>query len=217
MSVKGFMPKGRKVKQMNIDKTQYKQDAKGNLVPLANIKEIDLLRDELVQEIAAKARAVQDNLMAFKREAMDDIAAFVQLSADRYDVSVGGKKGNISLHSFDGAYRVNLAMQDTLVFDEGLIAAKALIDECINEWTEGSRTELKTLINAAFQVDKEGNISTARVLGLRRLQITDEKWQRAMDALSDSLQVHISKPFVRVYRRGEDGEYQLMNLDVAKV
>lgn len=42
---------------MNIDKTQYKQDAKGNLVPLANIKEIDLLRDELVQEIAAKARA----------------------------------------------------------------------------------------------------------------------------------------------------------------
>ena len=67
------------------------------------------------------------------------------------------------------------------------------------------------------QVDKEGNISTARVLGLRRLQITDEKWQRAMDALSDSLQVHISKPFVRVYQRGEDGEYQLMNLDVAKV
>ena len=155
-----------KGKQMNIDKTQYKQDAKGNLVPLANIKEIDLLRDELVQEIAAKARAVQDNLMAFKRKAMDDIAAFVQLSADRYDVSVGGKKGNISLHSFDGAYRVNLAMQDTLVFDEGLIAAKALIDECINEWTEGSRTELKTLINAAFQVDKEGNISTARVLSL---------------------------------------------------
>mgnify|MGYP002742355481 FL=1 len=201
----------------NLDVSQYKQDAKGNLVPLANIKEIDLLRDELVQEIATKARAVQDNLIAFKREAMDDIAAFVQLSADRYDVSVGGKKGNISLHSFDGAYRVNLAMQDTLVFDEGLLAAKALIDECINEWTEGSRTELKTLINAAFQVDKEGNISTARVLGLRRLQITDEKWQRAMDALSDSLQVHISKPFVRVYRRGEDGEYQLMNLDVAKV
>ena len=44
---------------MNIDKTQYKQDAKGNLVPLANIKEIDLLRDELVLEIAAKARVVQ--------------------------------------------------------------------------------------------------------------------------------------------------------------
>ena len=116
--------------------------------------------------------------------------------------------GRPSKPSAQDAYRL---------FLPALLAAKALIDECINEWTEGSRTELKTLINAAFQVDKEGNISTARVLGLRRLQITDEKWQRAMDALSDSLQVHISKPFVRVYRRGEDGEYQLMNLDVAKV
>ena len=202
---------------MNIDKTQYREDAKGNLVPLANIRELDLLRDELVVEIAAKAAQVQEHIAGFKQQAMDDIAAFVQLSADRYDVKVGGKKGNISLHSFDGRYCVKLAMQDTLVFDEGLVAAKALIDECINEWTEGSRTELKTLINAAFQVDKEGNISTARVLGLRRLKIKDEKWQRAMEALSDSLQVHTSKQFVRVYKRDDAGEYQLVSLDIAKV
>ncbi len=199
------------------DLSQYRQDAKGNLVPLANIKEIDLLRDELVMEIVGKAQTVQQQMAAFKADSMADIAAFVQLSADRYDVAVGGKKGNVTLHSFDGAYRVNLSMQDTLVFDEGLLAAKALIDECINEWTEGSRSELKTLINAAFQVDKEGNISTARVLGLRRLKIKDEKWQRAMEALSDSLQVHTSKQFVRVYKRDDAGEYQLVSLDIAKV
>ena len=200
-----------------LDLSKYRKDAKGNLVPVDNIKEMDLLRDELVMELAGKARSVQEKIVDFKRGAVEDIAAFVQLSADRYDVSLGGKKGNVTLHSFDGKYRVNLAMQDTLVFDEGLLAAKTLIDECINEWTEGSRTELKTLINAAFQVDKEGNISTARVLGLRRLAIKDEKWQRAMDALSDSLQVHTSKQFVRIYERGQDGEYQLMNLDIAKV
>ena len=199
------------------DLSQYRQDAKGNLVPLANIKEIDLLRDELVMEIAGKAHKVQQQMTAFKADSMADIAAFVQLSADRYDVAVGGKKGNVTLHSFDGAYRVNLSMQDTLVFDEGLLAAKALIDECINEWTEGSRSELKTLSNAAFQVDKEGNISTARVLGLRRLKNKDEKWQRAMEALSDSLQVHTSKQFVRVYKRDDAGEYQLVSLDIAKV
>lgn len=199
------------------DLSQYRQDAKGNLVPLANIKEIDLLRDELVMEIVGKAQTVQQQMAAFKSDSMADIAAFVQLSADRYDVAVGGKKGNVTLHSFDGQYRVNLSMQDTLVFDEGLLAAKALIDECINEWTEGSRSELKTLINAAFQVDKEGNISTARVLGLRRLEIKDEKWQRAMEALSDSLQVHTSKQFVRVYKRDDAGDYQLVSLDIAKI
>lgn len=200
-----------------IDLSRYRQDAKGNLIPLENIKETDLLRDELVMEIVAKAQAVRDNIAAFKQSTMDDIAAFAQLSAEKYGAKLGGTKGNIRLMSFDGAYRIALAMQDTLTFDERLVAAKALIDECINEWTAGSRPELKALINDAFQVDKEGNISTTRVLGLRRLSIDDEKWHRAMDALSDSVQVQTSKPFVRVYRREANGEYSLMSLDIAKV
>lgn len=200
-----------------VDLSQYRKDAKGNLVPLANIKETDLLRDELVMEIVGKARALRDNIAAFKQRSMDDIAAFAQLSAEKYGAKLGGAKGNIRLMSFDGAYRIALVMQDTLTFDERLAAAKALIDECINEWTEGSRPELKALINDAFQVDKEGNISTTRVLGLRRLSIDDEKWHRAMDALSDSVQVQTSKPFVRVYRREANGEYSLMSLDIAKV
>ncbi len=200
-----------------IDLKQYRKDAKGNLVPLANIKETDLLRDELVTEIVAKAQALRNNIAEFKQSAMDDIAAFAQLSAEKYGAKLGGAKGNIRLMSFDGAYRIALAMQDTLTFDERLAAAKALIDECINEWTADSRPELKALINDAFQVDKEGNISTTRVLGLRRLSIDDEKWHRAMDALSDSVQVQTSKPFVRVYRREANGEYSLMSLDIAKV
>ncbi|WP_155238775.1 DUF3164 family protein, partial [Kingella kingae] len=34
-----------------IDLSQYRQDARGNLIPIENIKEIDLDRDELVEEI----------------------------------------------------------------------------------------------------------------------------------------------------------------------
>ncbi len=200
-----------------IDLSQYKADARGNLVPVANIREIDLLRDELVMGIVARHLACVDQMVEHKHRSLDDITAFQQLSAERYDVNIGGKKGNITLPSFDGRYRVQLAMQDTLTFDEGLMAAKVLIDECIREYAEGSRPELLTIINAAFDTDKAGNISTTRVLGLRRLKIDDPKWQRAMDALSDSLQVHTSKAFVRVYRRQENDEYTLINLDIAKV
>lgn len=202
---------------MQVDINRYREDARGNLVPVDNIREHDLLRDELVAAIVAKAQTLHQAIAAFKTEAMDDIGAFVELSGERYGTKLGGRKGNVTLHSFDGRYRVQLAMQDSLTFDEGLLAAKALIDECINEWTAGSRTELKTLVNAAFQVDKEGNISAARVLGLRRLQIDDAKWRRAMEALSDSLQVHTSKAYIRIHRRDDAGGYKLMNLDIAKV
>ena len=35
-----------------LDLSNYRKDAKGNLVPVDNIKEMDLLRDELVMELA---------------------------------------------------------------------------------------------------------------------------------------------------------------------
>ena len=63
---------------------------------------------------------------------------------------------------------IRLQIQDRLVFDERLHAAKTLIDECITSWSENSRDEIKVLVNDAFRVDKTGQINTARVLGLRR-------------------------------------------------
>ena len=203
---------------MNTITNDYKQDAKGRLVPLATIKPIDLARDQLVQEIVAKAKALNAALASFKSSVFADIGAFVDLSVERYDTRLGGAKGNVTLVSFDGRFKVLRAMADTLTFDEGLQAAKALIDECVHEWTEGARSEIRALINDAFNVDKEGKISTGRILSLRRLDIQDEKWQRAMSALSDSVRVQCSRSYIRVYERvGDTDQYQAIPLDIAGV
>ena len=103
----------------------------------------------------------------YKELVMGDVHAFVELSAEKYDVSLGGRKGNVSLTSFDGRLRIQVAISETMSFDERLKAAKALVDECIADWTADSRSELKVLVLDAFQVDKEGRIDTGRILGLR--------------------------------------------------
>lgn len=73
-------------------------------------------------------------------------------------------------------------------------------------------------LNDAFQVDKEGNISIGRVLGLRRLDIKDDKWESAMKAISDAIQVVGSKSYVRVYERvGDSEKWVAISLDVASV
>jgi len=196
----------------------YRQDAKGRLIPIDTIKPVDLARDELVQEIVQRARTTSATLAEFKTQTFADIGAFIDLSAERYDAKLGGAKGNVSLVSFDGRYKVQRAIQDTLTFDEGLQAAKALIDECVHAWTADARSEIRALINDAFNVDKEGNISTGRILGLRRLDIKDEKWQRAMAALSDSVRVQCSKSYIRVYERvGDTDQYRAIPLDIAGV
>lgn len=196
----------------------YMQDAKGALWPTETIREIDRTRDELVLEIVAKAKLQSEQLARFKAGVFGDIEAFIQLSGEKYGVNMGGKKGNVSLLSFDGRYKVQRAVSESLVFDERLQIAKELVNQCIHLWSEGSRSEIRALINDAFQVDKEGRVNTARILGLRRLEITDEKWQKAMQAIGESIQVAGSKTYFRVYERvGDSEQYQPISLDIAGV
>lgn len=196
----------------------YRENYRGDLVLETSIKDIDLVRDRLAIEIAQKAKGMRDMLQQLKAEIHDDIAAFVALSAEQYGVNFGGKKGGVTLTSFDGRYKVMRAMHDEIVFDERLQAAKALIDECLQDWTTGANQYLVTLVNDVFRVDKNGDISTGRVLGLRRHNVDDDRWKRAMDAISDALQVVGSKSYIRVYERIDDTDkYKQISLDIAAV
>jgi hypothetical protein len=203
---------------MNIPKIPagYRQDAQGRLVPEESIKQIDLDRDALVTAILAQAQERSGELAAFRTAVLEQVDRFVTASAERYKVKLGGKKGNLTLVSFDGRFKVIVAQSETLVFDERLLAAKELIDQCIRGWSEGASTELLALVNDAFRVDQAGKLSTGRILGLRRLNIEDRKWKKAMEAISESVQVASSKRYIRFYIRLEDSEeYVPVSLDVA--
>ena len=195
----------------------FRQDSKGRLVPESAIKPIDFERDALVSRLIKNVKEVQQQLKQFKALAFGDIAAFVDLSLEQYDVHLGGNKGNVTLYSFNGQYKIVRQIQDSIRFDERLQAAKVLIDECIQSWSADSNDHLKVLILDAFQVDKEGKISTGRVLGLRRHDIKDEKWLQAMDAIAESINIVDSKSYVRFYERDKDGKYQAISLDFANV
>lgn len=201
-----------------INKDNYKQDAKGNLVPIAKIKDIDLLRDELVGEIVDEAIELHQILKDFKSNVFGNIASFVQLSGEKYGAKLGGKKGNVTLVSYDGKYKIQRAYAENLVFDERLQAAKALIDECISNWSEGVNDNIRVLVNGAFEVDREGKINTTKVLSLRQYKIDDIEWKRAMDAISESLKVAGTKAYVRIYQRvGDSDQYEPISLDLANV
>ena len=93
--------------------------------------------------------------------------------------------------------------------------AKTLIDECFDSWTMGSNANIKTIIYDAFNVDKEGNLNTTRILTLKQYDIKDEKWQRAMEAISESVVEVGSKSYINIYKKDEAGKYQHLNLDIS--
>jgi hypothetical protein len=195
----------------------YVRNSKGGLDPVGLVKDIDRMRDELVKGIVTKTAQKAAELKDLKKEIVNDIKTFVGYSAKKFGVKFGGQKGNMSFLSYDGQYKVLVAVDENIVFDERLHIAKELIDECIKGWTKGSAKELRVLVTDAFYVGKEGKISTTRILGLRRLNIGDPRWKKAMDAISESIKIPDSKSYLRVYRRDTSGEYKHISLDVASL
>ena len=196
----------------------FMRNAQGHLVPLELVKPVDQERDRLVRELVAIAKDLNERLVASKSRIFGDVAAFAELSAEQYGIKRGGAKGNITLHTFDGAFKLQLATAENVTFDERLQAAKTLVDECIKEWAQGSRPEIIVLVQQAFQTDKEGNVNVGRILGLRRLEITDPRWQAAMKAIGESVQVIGTKQYIRFYERvGDTDRYVSIPLDMVAV
>ena len=195
------------------------EDGRGGLVDVNMVKPIDRKRNDLVLNIMDKAFAERDRLKKLKAEIWSEVQEFVSDSQKDSGLKkkVGGAKGNITLTSFDGKYKVIVAVNDTIQFSEKLQIAKQLIDQCISRWSEDARPELRALVNDAFRVGKNGVVSTARILGLRRLDIKDSTWKKAMDAISESIMVANSKNYLRFYQKDEQGAYKQIALDVASL
>ncbi|WP_333501546.1 DUF3164 family protein [Kluyvera genomosp. 2] len=195
----------------------YRTNAQGHLIPESQVKPVDKLRDEVVMMIVGAARQQRQLLAAFKLESMQRIADFTDLSASEYGVEYGGTKGNVTLVSFDGRYKLIRAVGEHRVFDERIQAAKKLIDDCIGEWSVGVNEKIMAMIDHAFRVNKQGKIDINQVLSLRQLNIDDTKWNEAMDAIADAIQVTGTSQYLRIYERQADGCYQQISLDLAKL
>ncbi|MEG0936543.1 MAG: DUF3164 family protein [Comamonas sp.] len=196
----------------------YMKNALGHLVPRANIREQDLLRDEIAKKVADRAIRLNQELTEFKKETLGELADLIKIAGERYEVTLGGKKGNVSISSYDGKYKVLRSVADRIQFTEEIEAAKALINQCIARWSEGANDNIRAIVDRAFNKDTKGQLKTAAVLDLMRLEINDAEWKRAMDAIRDSIQTTGTAIYVRVYERiGDSDQYKAIPLDLASV
>lgn len=191
-------------------------DAKGHFVPLSLVKPMDLIIDETVRKMIGFATELSEQIARFRGHCFDDVGSLQALIAQDYGATLGGAKGNISLTTFDGCMRVTVKVADLIEFGPELQAAKRLVDECLTEWSENSRDEIRALVTRAFQVDKEGQINRSEIFMLMRVAIDDERWQRAMQAVRDSIRTIGSKTYFNFYVRPEaDAKWQAISIDLA--
>lgn len=202
---------------LTIDDRRFMADAGGRLVPVDLVKPEHKLEDDTVRKIVGHALELNAQIGRFRGHTFDDVNAFVDLLAEKYSGKRGGKKGNVTLTSYDGTLKVTVQVQDQLSFGPELQVAKELVDACITTWSAGASDEIRALVEHAFQVDKEGRINRAALFQLRRLDIDDAQWRAAMDALGEAIRVIGSREYVRFYRRTDArSPWQAITIDLAQ-
>lgn len=196
----------------------YMQNAVGHLVPIDNVREQDKLRDEAVRRLVSRGLQINQTLTDYKRQALAEIDDLIQIAADKFEVTIGGRKGNVTLTSYDGRYKIQRQVADRIQFGEELEAAKELINLCIDRWSEGANDNIRALVDRAFRTDDKGKIKTASVLELLRLEINDSQWKSAMEAIKDSIQTAGTAVYIRISERiGTTDQYKAIPLDLAAV
>ena len=119
---------------------------------------------------------------------------------------------------------MKIEIADRIVFGPELQAAKALIDECLEDWARSANDNLRLLVEDAFSVNKAGRIDTKRVLGLRKFNMKnddgtpDQRWVQAMEAITDALIVDQTTTYIRFYRRDDrTNELDRISLDISSL
>ena len=193
----------------------FRQNAKGHMVPEGHIGQIDLMEDDFVAELAAKWKSQNEALREFKTTAFADVHALAATINEEFKVKKGGEKGNTQFFTFDGRYKLVVAVNEIIQFGPELQAAREKIVECVQGWSEGTRSELLTIINEIFSTDGQGGIIVGRILQIRRFKIESEDWNLAMKALDEAMRVVGSKQYLRLYERNHTGAYVAIPLAIA--
>jgi len=209
-----FQPVPAGIKEFGGNK--YMLDTRGALVPVEVVSAADQLMDETVRKIVGFALGLNDQVARYKAHTLGDVGALRDLLAADYGVAVGGRKGNITLTSFDGLMKVTVKIADIITFGPELQIAKDLVGECLTKWSSDSRPELRAVVQRAFDVDQEGRVNRSELLRLLRMDIADETWRKAMAAIVAAMRPLGTKEYLQVHRRPlATAAWEHVTIDVA--
>jgi Protein of unknown function (DUF3164). len=178
-------------------------DSKGRPVPEEYIRPEDKKRDKLVESIIKKVQKLSDRLASEKADIVGSIEKYLKELAKDNKVREGWK-GNILLYNFSQNLCIERRIDETISFDERLQMVKTTIDKWINDKLKDTDPTLSKVIAQAFSVDKQGRINTAMLLKLKRIDIQDHEWKKAMQLLDDSIFVKSSKMALRFRSKNTD-------------
>ncbi|WP_417913698.1 DUF3164 family protein [Candidatus Electronema sp. JM] len=198
-------------------------DPEGNHIPEKYVPAHERREDVLVMTAAESMLAISEAMQQAKSMIMLGIEQYLsELAAENGEdaLNVGG---NYTWRDFSGVYKVELRNAKIQQFDDRIKVAAQKLERVIDGWAMGAagRDELKSLATEAFENDEQGRISPGKVFRLQKrlrgMTETTPEIAEVVRLISESVLVVGRKQYISLSRRAEDGSWETVPMDFARI
>ncbi|MBC7399821.1 MAG: DUF3164 family protein [Mucilaginibacter sp.] len=194
-------------------------DEAGSSIPYNRTTNYERNAERTTAKLAKSALALNANLTLFKSLFITEACKLYEAFCKENNGKIGQGKGNATFYNFDRSIKIEVAIQEAIVFDENTIElAKAKLDDVLNDGLEGAKDFIKPLVMDAFK-NTGGHLDTKRVLGLRRYsdRVQDSRYKEAMELIDKAIRKPKSKEYYRVWLKDAQGQYQDVQLNFTSI
>ena len=194
-------------------------NAYGDMVPTARIRDDILFRHQTATALIESALSLNAELRARKEQFFADVDAFIDLTLERYNARLGGRRGGVVIANFSETMKVEVSTADYLRVNEAITAAQALMNEVLDDVGEGANDDVRTLLANAFVRDeKTGRLNIQRLQETRRVKLSHPKWPDVQAAIADSLEWAGSRRYIRFHvRKDRNARWEQINLNFSSL
>jgi len=192
--------------------TGFMFDPSSNLIRIENIDDHQLQEDTLVSKLFPRVKTLHQQLLQFKQQVIEEFEAHISDCIKLHGILRYSKiKGNLSLYSFNGRYKVERSIRDKIEVNSTIEAARQHFDIYIKAIEAKADGDIKVLISRAFN-STNGKISTSRLTDLLNAKINHPEFKKAATLLKESLFKCGDVVYYRFYERDDSGNYQAVSL-----
>jgi len=208
-----------------INGEEHWQNRNGKFIPIKNIQKHMRRKDKVVTGIIARVIPLRERLQKEKLNIIADINNYlgwhqrvILKDAGIKDKDHDFTDGNVILSDFANTIKVELKINETMEFDEGLKTAEKLWKNCIKRGLKDVPSWMRVVVEDTFSVNKKGKINTQQVLRLTKYAVDDKEWKEATNIALRSIQVAGTKQYLNMkVRRDKNSNWESVGLNFSSL
>jgi hypothetical protein len=194
-------------------------DENGQAIPVKRITKCEKLMEQKSTSLLKGSKSINQHLIGFKKDIKAICEEVEKASLAENGVVKENSKGNLTWYNFDRSIKVERSVSEPVKFDELTIsAAKAKLDEFLNEAIESKFNFAKDMILTAFETTK-GQLDPKKITPLTRYEskVNHPLFTEACKLIQQALRRPDSKTYYRIWAKDADGKYQAVELNFSNI